>query len=523
MSGIDLPHGDEGAGARRRPRWLGRFRIQRSRYLLFRRLSYIVGAVVAGSGVAMLPAAGVSAIYGEWSHAVGICVASVITVGVGVVAWRLFGQRGRITTREGFAAVGLSWFVMSAFGALPYLLTGSIPSVTDAFFETAAGFTTTGSSILIDPGDLTHGLLIWRAGTQWLGGMGVIVLSIAVLPLLGAGGVELARAESPGPQPDRLTPRFRDTARRLWWVYVGLTAIEGFLLTLGEMTPFEAVAHALTTMSTGGFGTDPSSIGAFGAYTQWVVTIFMFVAGVSFALHFRALRDPRVYLRSGEFRLYASLSAAFVALVLIGLFDTGLHRNLGDVGIEEAVRTGTFNTVSIMTTTGYATADFSTWVSGLQIGFVGLMFLGGMAGSTSGAVKTYRIGVLMRSAVSDLRRFLHPRGVFVTRFEGRAVPPEIVRNVQSFFLFYMLLYMAGVFLFGVAESRLGIGLDLVTSASAVASALGNIGPGLGAVGPSANYAEVPVLGKWLLSFLMIVGRLEIFPVLLLFTRDLWKR
>lgn len=490
---------------------------------MLRRLAYIVGAVVAASGVAMLPPAAVSLLYGERSEAAGILAAAVITVTAGVLAWRVVGRRGQIRTRDGFAAVGLSWIVMSVFGTLPYLLTGSITNLTDAFFEITAGFTTTGASVVADPGALSHGVLIWRAGTQWLGGMGVIVLSVAILPLLGAGGVELARAESPGPQPDRLTPRFRQTAQRLWLVYVGLTGLEALLLMLGEMTPFQAVAHALTTMSTGGFGTELESIGAFGAYTQWIVIVFMFLAGASFALHFRALRDPRAYTRSGELRLYVTLSLLAIGLILAGLLDTGLTRNLGDVGIEEAVRTATFTSVSILTTTGYATADFGGWVSGLQIGIVGLMFLGGMAGSTAGGVKTYRLGVLAQAAVADLRRLIHPRGVFVTRFDGTAVPPSIVRNVQSFFLFYMFLYMTGVFAFGIIESHLSAGLDLVTSASAVASALGNIGPGLGVVGPASNYAEVPALGKWLLSGLMIVGRLEIFPVLLLFTPHLWRR
>ena len=520
----DVPTTHEGSRAqdpdRRRRRLL---RLRRSRLLLLRRLAYVVGAVVAAVGVAMLPAALVSAIYREWGDALAICGAALITVASGLAAWRLIGQKGRITTREGFAAVGLSWIVMSLFGTLPYLLTGSITNLTDAFFETAAGFTTTGSSIVPDPGALSHGILIWRAGTQWLGGMGVIVLSIAILPLLGVGGVELARAESPGPQPDRLTPRFRETAQRLWWVYVGLTAIEALLLMAGDMTPFQAVAHAFTTMSTGGFGTEADSLAGFSAYTQWVVIAFMFLAGASFALHFRALRDPKAYGRSGEFRLYATLTLIAIGLVVVGLFDTGIGRNLGEVGTEETLRSATFTTVSLMTTTGYATADFGAWVSGLQIMAVGLMFVGGMAGSTAGSVKTYRIGVLARSSLADLRRFIHPRGVFVARFDGHAVPTSVVRNVQSFFLFYMFLFMTGVFLLGVIESRQLAELDLVTSASAVASALGNIGPGLGEVGPTSNYLGLPALGKWLLSGLMIAGRLEIFPVLLLLTPDLWKR
>jgi trk system potassium uptake protein TrkH len=489
-----------------------------------RKLTYIIGAVVAAVGLAMLPAAAVGAAYGDFRDAGAIALAGIVTIVIGLAGWRLVGTRGVLTRREGFAAVGLSWFVVSAFGALPYLVSGAIPGIADAFFETAAGFTTTGSSVVPDPSELSHGILLWRSATQWLGGMGIIVLSIAILPLLGVGGVELARAESPGVAPDRLTPRFRETAQRLWWVYVGLTLLETLLLWAGEMDLFDAVNHAFTTMSTGGFGTRPESMAAFGAYSQWIVTAFMFLAGVNFALHFRALRDPRVYGRSGEFRLYAAIAVLAFAFITLGLLDTGVEENLGDVGLEATLRASAFTSLSIMTTTGYATADFGAWVPGLQIIVIGLFFLGGMAGSTAGSVKTFRVGVLTRSASSDLRRLLHPRGVFITRFGGRSVPTEVVRHVQSFFLFYMLIFMTGTFALGIIVSRdPAAGLDLVTAGSAVASALGNIGPGLGAVGPTSNFAAVPDLGKWLLSLLMITGRLEIFPVLLLFTRELWRR
>ncbi len=480
-----------------------------------RRLAYIIGAVVAASGLAMLPAALTAMLYREWGDALGILGAAAITMAAGLAGWRAWGRAGELTTREGFAAVGLAWFVMALFGTLPYLLTGAITSPTDAFFETAAGFTTTGSSVVPDPSLLSHGVLIWRASTQWLGGMGVIVLSVAVLPLLGVGGAQLARAESPGPQLDRLTPRFRETAKRLWLVYVGFTAAEVLLLALGEMSLFQAVAHAFTTMSTGGFGTEATSLGGFSPYTQWVVIFFMLAAGASFALHFRGLRRPLEYTRHAEFRLYVVLWLLAVGVVAGGIWASA--------GPESVVRDAAFTATSIITTTGYVTADFGSWSSALQIFVVGLMFLGGMAGSTAGSVKTFRLGVLAKSAATDLRRLVHPRGVFVTRFGADPVPDPIVRAVQSFFLFYMFLFMTGTFLMGVIESRLEAGLDLVTSASAVASALGNIGPGLGAVGPTANFAAVPLPGKWLLASLMIVGRLEVFPVLLLFTRGLWKR
>jgi len=478
-----------------------------------RRILYVIGAVVMAVGVAMLSATVVALIYQEWAEAWQITLAAVVTFAIGGAAWRYFDRPGELTTREGFATVGLAWFAISAFGMLPYLFTGTF-WLTNAFFETAAGFTTTGASVLAAPEELPHALLFWRSLTQWMGGMGIIVLSVAILPLLGVGGVQLARAESPGPQPDRLTPRFQETAKRLWLAYVVITGLEAALLFLGDMNLFDAINHALTTMSTGGFGTKSASIAAFSAYSQWVVIVFMLVAGASFTLHIRALRDPKVYQRDAEFRLYMSIMVAAATVILIGTW--------GGSALD-TTRDAIFQTVSIVTTTGFATADFAQWSAALQILMVGLMFVGGMAGSTSGSVKVYRHAVLFKASRADLRRLIHPRGVFVTRFADREVPDPVVESVQSFFLLYMFLFMTGTLAFGIIESISGSGFDLASSASAVASSIGNVGPGLGAVGPTENYEAVPAVGKWLLSFLMIVGRLEIFPVLLLFTRELWRR
>lgn len=480
-----------------------------------RTLAFVIGAAVSAVGISMLGAAAVSAAYREWDAMTGILAASAITVVTGISLWRVIGRPSAIGVKEGFATVGLTWFVLSAFGTLPYLLTGSIPNFTDAFFETASGFTTTGSSILADPGQLSYGIAMWRALTQWVGGMGVIVLAVAILPVLGTGGIQLARAESPGHAPDRLTPRFQETAKRLWLVYVGVTIAEVLLLAVGDMDLFDAVAHSFTTVSTGGFGLEPNSVAGFSPYVQWVITIFMFLGGVSFALHYRALRRPLAYIHNTEFRLYAGITVAAIVIVAGGL--------LGDQSLSTAIRDATFNVVSIITTTGFATTDFGAWRPALQIVIVGLMFVGGMAGSTAGSVKTFRIGVLSKAAFADLRRLVYPRGVFHIRFGSEPVTDPVVGAIQSFFLFYMFLFMSGTFLLTFIDANISERMDLVTAASAVATSLGNIGPGLGAVGPTGNFAGIPELGKWLLSSLMIVGRLEIFPVLLLFTRDLWRR
>lgn len=480
-----------------------------------RTLAFVIGAATTAIGASMLLAAGVSALYREWETATAILSASLITLGAGLVLWRLVGRPAPIGVKEGFATVGLAWFVLSIFGSLPYLLTGSIPDPTNAFFETASGFTTTGASILANPADLPRGIGLWRGLTQWVGGMGVIVLSVAILPLLGTGGMQLARAESPGHTPDRLTPRFQQTAKRLWLLYASLTLIQAGLLVVGDMDVFQSVVHSFTTMSTGGFGTEATSLAGFSPYTQGVVAVFMFLAGASFALHFRALRRPAGYLRNAEFRLYALLTGAAVVVVAGGL--------MRDHEPVAAIRDAFFNVISIVTTTGFATADFGAWRPALQILIVGLMFLGGMAGSTAGSVKTFRVGILSKAAFADLRRLVYPRGVFGVRFGRERVPDPVVESVQSFFLFYMFLFMSATFLLTFIDANLAERLDLVTAASAVAASLGNIGPGLGDVGPTSNYAAIPGLGKWMLSGLMIVGRLEIFPVLLLFTRDLWRR
>jgi trk system potassium uptake protein TrkH len=482
---------------------------------LVKTVAFVLGSVLMFVAVAMLSAAVVSAFYSEWDTALWIALSSGITAISGYITRRLVRRPKTITVKQGFATVGLAWFVFSIFGALPYLFTGAIPGISDAIFETASGFTTTGASILPDPGVLARGVSFWRAMTQWLGGMGVIVLGVAILPLLGTGGMQLARAESPGPTPDRLTPRFQETAKRLWLVYAVITGIEIVLLAAGDMSGFQAVIHAFTTMSTGGFGTEASSIAEFSAYTQWVVTAFMFIAGVSFALHFRAWNKPVEYARNSEFRLYAFITVVAVTIVAGGL--------MADQAFGEAIRDAAFNTISLTTTTGYASADFGAWRPALQIFLVGLMFLGGMAGSTAGGMKTFRIGVLTKAAYADLRRLVHPRAVLVTNFGKKRVSEPVIEAVQSYFLFYMFLFMTGTFLLAFIDANLAEGLDLVTATSAVAASIGNIGPGLGEVGPTGNYAALPDLAKWLLSGLMIVGRLEIFPVLVLFTKDLWRR
>ncbi len=488
--------------------WLGRRGMLTS-------LLLVTGVTAMAVGLMMFLAAGVSLLYGELSDARAIGAAAAVTVATGgLLRWSV-EKPTAFTTRAGFAGVGIAWLMMSVCGTLPYLFTGAIPDFTSAFFETVSGFTTTGASLVADPSQLSHGILFWRSLTQWLGGMGIIVLFVAVLPLLGVGGVELARAESPGAHPDRLTPRFQDTAKRLWLVYVMLTCAEAILLWAGDMNLFQAVNHSLTTLSTGGFGTEATSIAGFSAYTQWVIVVFMIMAGISFALHYRALLHPRQYLRNGEFKVYFLIVVAAAAWLTIVLANQGSEW-------EQSAREGVFTAVSMVTTTGYSTADFGGWIPPLQILVLALMTLGGMAGSTAGGIKSFRIKVLAHTAFTELRRVIHPKGMFLIRLNNHPLPTHIIRGIFSFFVLYVFLLGVGTLLFTTIELSFGSS-DLLTSISAVVASLGNIGPGLGEVGPAANYAIVSNPGKWLLSLLMIVGRLEILPILVLAMPSVWRK
>lgn len=482
---------------------------------LLNTVAFVLGSVLIVLGLAMTSAAIVSAANSEPDAAVWISVAAGVTAFGGLGIRSLAHKPTSISVKEGFATVGLAWFVFSMFGSLPYLFTGTIPSITDAVFESTSGFTTTGFSMISDPTLLPRGIVFWRGLTQWLGGMGVIVLGVIVLPLLGPGGVQLAQAESSGHTIERLTPRFQETAKRLLVVYLVITTVEVVLLWAGDMSGFQAVLHSFATVATGGFSTEATSLAGFSNYSQWVVAGFMLISGISFALHFRAFAKPGEYFRNSELRLYALIAVVAVVVVTGGLWRD--HDPL------EAIRLGTFNTLSIATGTGFTSTDIGLWRPALQIMLIGLMFLGGMVGSTSGAIKTFRIGILAKAAFADVRRVVRPRAVFVTRFGGKMIPLPVVEAVQSFFLFYMLIFMTATFLLAFIDANVAEGLDLVTAASAVASSMGNVGAGLGQVGPSGGFSDFPELAKWLLAGLMIVGRLEIFPVLVLFTKDLWRR
>jgi trk system potassium uptake protein TrkH len=459
---------------------------------------------------------------------------AVLSGAVGFAAWRgLGGLPPDLSIRDGFAIVALSWLVLSVVGALPFVLGGVLESYTDAFFETMSGFTTTGATILggaTNPEieEIPNAFLFWRSLTHWIGGMGIIVLTLAVLPILGVGGMQLFKAEVPGPTADKLTPRVRETARRLWYIYVGITAAE-VLLLLPAMSLFDSINHAFATMATGGFSTENGSVGQYASpYVEWVVTAFMFLAGTNFALHYRILnRTAGSVARDTEYRVYVGIIVAATILVTIGTWQTTVswlpwvEREAaafeGYPHVFDALRTAAFQVVSIVTTTGFATADYEIWPP-LGAGVIFLLFFcGGMAASTGGGVKVIRHVLMFKNSFREIRQLIHPAAVIPVRLNGEVVPRDILSNVLSF----IVLYIGGI---GLGTAVLFVvGIDLLSAFGASMSSIGNIGPAFGTFGPTENYAHVPAFGKWALSLLMMAGRLELFTVLILFAPAYWKR
>lgn len=425
-----------------------------------------------------------------------------------------FGKGEELGHREGFAIVTLAWVFAAAFGGLPFYLSGAVPTYTDAYFEAMSGFTTTGATVITRIGDLPAATLLWRGFSQWVGGLGIIVLGLAILPALGVGGMQLYKAEAPGPVVDRLAPRIRETARLLWRVYVLLSAAEFALLLLGGMSWLDALAHTFTTMATGGFSTRDASIGAYGsAYLDGVITVFMVLAGASFALHYQALRgNLRGYRRSPEFLLYAAVLAGATGLLMLALWLAGTYGSL-----PEALRYAAFQVASLATTTGYATADYDRWPMLAQGVLFLLMFLGGCAGSTAGAIKYIRVLLLAKRAQTQLFKLVHPRAVVVVRLAERQVSDEVLNGVQGFLLLYLGVFALATLLLTA------FGQDLLTAVAATAATLGNVGPGFGAVGPTDTYAPLPLPVKWILSACMLLGRLEIFTVLVLLMPAIWRK
>jgi trk system potassium uptake protein TrkH len=418
-----------------------------------------------------------------------------------------------MSQREGMAIVALGWTAIGLFGALPFYFSGPGFVFVDAFFESVSGFTTTGSSNLTDIESLSPGLLIWRSFIQWLGGMGIIVLSIAILPFLGVGGMQLYKAEVPSPVPDKLKPRIRDTALILWKVYALLTVAQTLLLMTGGMTLFDALNHAFTTLPTGGFSTKNASVAHFDSgYIDGIIILFMVLAGVNFSLHYQVLRGrPLAFWKDSECRFYMAM--LLVLTLVVGL---DVYRSVyADIG--QAMRYAAFQVVSIVTTTGFATADYETWPAMSQIIIFLCMFVGASAGSTGGGMKCLRIMLAFKFCYKELFAMIHPRVVTHIKIGGKVVPEGVVRSVLGFLALYLALFALSTVLLA------GIGVDFVTALGAVAATIGNIGPGFGMVGPVDNFAGIPYWGKWLLSWCMLLWSLESYTLILLVVPEFWRK
>lgn len=452
-------------------------------------------------------------IYYKGGNLSNITWSTLITFGSGILLVLLFRKRrGEIGKREGFIIVSTSWLFMTIFGTLPFLLTGTIPSITDAFFESMSGFTTTGASILNDIEAVSKGVLFWRSMTHWIGGMGIIVLTLAVLPLLGIGGMQLYCAEVPGPTKDKLHPKVKETAKSLWRIYVLLTLIETLLLWAGEMNLFDSVNHAFATMATGGFSTQNASVANYSAYTQYIIIIFMILAGTNFTVHFLILSGHfKQVTKNEELKVYLFIIMASTLMITAGLMAFFNYNS------EKAFRDSLFQVVSIITTTGFVSVDYLLWPPFLWMVLFLLMFVGGMAGSTGGGIKVSRLILMVKNSRLELKRMVHPHAIIPVRLNGKAVPTNIIHKVMAFVIFYMIIIAFGIFFMSM------LGLNFESSVGSVVASIGNIGPGIGMVGPVLNYSLIPDAGKWMLALLMLLGRLELFTVLILLSPIFWRK
>ncbi|MCK9230634.1 MAG: TrkH family potassium uptake protein [Syntrophales bacterium] len=482
----------------------------------FRNILYILGALLFFLGLAMVFPLLWSIHYGDGDQ-LALILSLMLTGATGAILYLIF-RPGRnddptLTHRDGFIIVSLGWILAGAFGSLPYLFSGILPNVVDAFFESMSGFTTTGATVLSGLDSLPRGILFWRSFTQWLGGMGIIVLSIAILPLLGVGGMQLYKAELPSRGSNKLKPRVAETARTLWLVYTILSAIEFILLLVGGMDSFNALCHTFSSMSSGGFSTSDAGVGQFGsAYIDGIITVFMFAAGVNFTLHYSLFTgNIGAVFRNSEFRFFLGVVLAATAAITFNL-----RFNILD-DLAGCVRYASFHAVSFTTGTGFTTAEYTAWPTLSKAVLLLLMFIGGSAGSTTGSIKCLRIMLVLKHAYVELYRLVHPHAVKTVKLGTRIVYPETMASIWGFLILYLGLTLAAFLILAA------LGLDLLTAFSAVAATVGNVGPAFGAVSPPLTYGNLPELAKGILSFCMLAGRLEIYTLIILFVPEFWKK
>ncbi|MFC2062295.1 TrkH family potassium uptake protein [Elusimicrobiota bacterium] len=442
-----------------------------------------------------------------------IPIGIILIFGIGMLWITRKDRKHSFSTREGFLLVTLSWVLAAFFGALPFYISGSIPSLTNAFFESMSGFTTTGASILTDIESLSRPILFWRSLTHWLGGMGIVVLIVAILQFLGGGGLHLLKAESPGPTVDKITPRITEMAKILWGAYVALTFLEIILLMIGGMDFFEASTHTFGTMATGGFSPKAKSVGHYSSpYIHYVITVFMILAGINFILYYKLVTGKlKEIWKNTELKVYLGIFLTATVIIAISLHGSTFSTP------GKSIQFAGFQAASILTTTGFSTADFSGWPQMAKVTLFILMFIGGCSGSTGGGIKVIRFVTLFKLGINEMKYLLHPRGIFNIKIDGNNVKKDVMYMVCGFFFLYILLLLVVTLI--VASG----GNDILTSFSSALVTLGNIGPGFGSIGPALNYAFYPDYIKWTLSFAMMAGRLELFTVMVLFTPLFWKK
>lgn len=473
----------------------------------------VLSLIILFASLAMLLALPFSYYYGDNDH-----TAILISSGIGVLL-SLPGlliiprKKEDIRAKEGFAIVVFGWISFALIGAIPFMLSGTTTSFADAFFETMSGFTTTGATILTDIESVPHGILFWRSMTHWLGGMGIIVLTIAILPFLGVGGMQMFKAESPGPTVDKLTPRIAGTAKILWGIYVFFTLLETVLLMFAGMSLFDALCHSFGTLATGGFSTKNASVGAYSsAAVDYIIIIFMIIAGTNFSLHYKLFTGKfSDFFKNSEFRFFISLIGVSTLIIFLEVLIFHYHDT------SKSLQHSLFQVSSIMTTTGFGTADYEKWSVAAQVILFMLMFIGGSAGSTGGGIKVIRLLLLLKFAYNELIRLLHPNAIVAVKVGGQVIDRKVLINVAGFFIIYVMIVSVSVLIVSA------FGIDFMTSMGAVAATINNIGPGLGKVGPTDNYAFLPSALKWFLSFLMMLGRLEVLTVIIVLSPAFWKR
>lgn len=476
-----------------------------------------MGALLLIEAVFMTMALFVSLWYGEADSGVFL-LSTIITLLAGVIGL-LVGRRAesRMGEREGYVIVAMVWVVFSAFGLLPYYLSGQVPTLTDAWFESMSGFTTTGATIIPDLEVITHGLLFWRSLTQWIGGMGIIVLSIAILPIFGLNGMQLYAAEVSGLTYEKVSPRIADTAKMMWSIYVLLTVTEVVALWLCGMDMFDAVCHSFSTIATGGFSTHNNSLEFYdSAAIHYTVTFFMFISGINFVMLIYLLRGKtRYFFKDEELRWYSVAVAMFAVLLTVGLYVA--RPGWSGVEMERAFRDSIFTVISSMTSTGYTISDYMYWPVVAWVVIFFLMLTGACAGSTAGGIKWVRLAIIMKNGVAEFQRRIHPNAIIPVKLNEKTVPQQTINNIMAFLIFYVFIIVVTVVIFCAT------GVDFDEAIGSAVSAIGNVGISIGQFGPAGTYAAFPVVAKWVMSFVMLIGRLEIFTVLLLFTRALWRK